>query len=149
PFLLICPTSVLGNWQKEIQRFTPTLSFMVHHGQTRAIDDEFIKQTENVNLILTTYSLVQRDYSFLSEVLWDGIVLDEAQHIKNSSTLQAKAIRSLAARHRIALTGTPMENRLEELWSIFEFLNPGFLGTQASFRRQFSQPIEKQGDKER
>ncbi|RKD26737.1 hypothetical protein BEP19_16175 [Ammoniphilus oxalaticus] len=149
PFLLICPTSVLGNWQKEIQRFIPDLSVMVHHGPTRAAGDVFREQATKVDIVLTTYSLAQRDHASFSLLLWDGIVLDEAQHIKNSSTLQSKAIRGFNARHRITLTGTPMENRLEELWSIFEFLNPGFLGSKTNFRRQFAQPIEKLGDKER
>lgn len=149
PFLLICPTSVLGNWQREIQRFMPALSVLVHHGPQRWTNEKFSEEALTFDLILTTYSLIQRDHAFLSPIKWDGVILDEAQHIKNPSSLQSKVIRKLRGGHRIALTGTPMENRLDELWSIFEFLNPGFLGSQAAFRRQFAIPIEKQQDKKR
>lgn len=149
PFLLICPTSVLGNWQREIQRFLPSLAVLVHHGPQRWTKEKFTEEALQYDLILTTYSLIQRDHAFLSPIRWEGVILDEAQHIKNPSSLQSKVIRKLKGGHRIALTGTPMENRLDELWSIFEFLNPGFLGSQTAFRRQFATPIEKQQDKKR
>ncbi len=149
PFLLICPTSVLGNWQREIQRFMPSLAVLVHHGPQRLTKEKFNQEALQYDLILTTYSLIQRDHTFLSPIRWDGVILDEAQHIKNPSSLQSKVIRKLKGAHRIALTGTPMENRLDELWSIFEFLNPGFLGSQTAFRRQFAIPIEKMQDKKR
>ena len=149
PFLLVCPTSVLGNWLKEVERFVPSLSVMIHHGTDRLKGAEFSLQVESCDLILTTYSLMQRDELELGSIHWDGIVLDEAQHIKNAYTKQSRIVRKLRAGHRIALTGTPVENRIDELWSIFEFLNPNFLGPYSSFRRGFILPIEKSGDQPR
>ncbi|HJV46754.1 MAG TPA: DEAD/DEAH box helicase [Bacillota bacterium] len=149
PFLLICPTSVLGNWEKEIERFVPDLKFYIHHGPNRLTVEEFTKQTGHVDIVMTTYSIIQRDFLMMQRVNWDGVVLDEAQHIKNAATIQAKVIRTIPCDHRIALTGTPIENRLEELWSIFEFLNGGYLGSLQTFRREFVQPIEKAQNSER
>ncbi|WP_134701423.1 DEAD/DEAH box helicase [Ammoniphilus sp. YIM 78166] len=149
PSLLICPTSVLGNWQREIQRFVPDLSVHIHHGPDRLSGEEFAKKIESVDLVITTYSLIQRDYADLTSLYWDGVILDEAQHIKNMASIQTRAIRQLSCHHRIALTGTPIENRLNELWSILDFLNRGFLGSQTVFRRQFGHPIEKGGNRTR
>jgi superfamily II DNA or RNA helicase len=149
PFLLVCPTSVLGNWLKEVERFFPSLSVMIHHGADRLKGEEFSLQVESCDLILTTYSLVQRDAEELGSIHWDGVALDEAQHIKNAYTKQSRIVRKLHADHRIALTGTPVENRIDELWSIFEFLNPNFLGPYSSFRRGFILPIERSGDQQR
>lgn len=149
PFLLVCPTSVLGNWQKEIQRFVPSLSVHIHHGPDRLTGEDLKREAKRHDLVITTYSLIQRDYEVLTEVFWDGVALDEAQHIKNMASIQTRAIRQLSCHHRIALTGTPIENRLNELWSILDFLNRGFLGTETIFRRQFVQPIEKGGNRQR
>jgi superfamily II DNA or RNA helicase len=149
PFLLLCPTSVLGNWQKEIERFVPNITVYTHHGSGRLEGESFVNQTKEVDMVLTTYSIIQRDFPDMEKIFWDGIVLDEAQYIKNSSTIQSKAIRRIPCHHRIALTGTPIENRLDELWSIFEFLNHGYLGSLQGFRREFVQPIEKTRDEER
>ncbi|MEW9668928.1 DEAD/DEAH box helicase [Ammoniphilus sp. 3BR4] len=149
PFLLICPTSVLGNWQKEIQRFVPDLSVFVHHGPDRLSGEKLRNQVAQYDLVITTYSLVQRDHEDLILLDWDGVALDEAQHIKNIGSIQSRAIRQLSGGHRIALTGTPIENRLNELWSILDFLNKGFLGPQPAFRREFVLPIEKDGNKKR
>ena len=149
PALLVCPTSVVGNWRHEIERFAPGLRFLVHHGSSRAAGAEFAAQAEAVDLVISSYALVHRDRDSLAAVQWDGLVLDEAQNIKNPSTLQARAVRSLPAGYRFALTGTPIENRLSELWSIVDFLNPGYLGSLNGFRQRFVTPIERWQDPER
>lgn len=149
PTLLICPTSVVGNWMREVERFAPSLKVFIHHGTDRATGKEFVEKAYCHDLVISTYNLVHRDLDVLSMVNWKGIVLDEAQNIKNSSTKQAQSIRKLKSEYRIALTGTPIENRLMELWSIMEFLNPGYLGSRESFRRRFVIPIEKYGDEKR
>ena len=146
PTLILCPTSVVGNWQKEASRFTPALPVMVHHGLTRIKDAAFQKQAAQHALVLTSYGLLHRDLELLKGVEWAGIVLDEAQNIKNPETKQARAARSLAADFRLALTGTPVENHVGDLWSLMEFLNPGFLGSQAEFKRRFFFPIQTQSD---
>jgi SNF2 family DNA or RNA helicase len=146
PTLLICPMSVVGNWQKEAARFTPELPVLVHHGQKRQKDAAFVKEASRHALVLSSYPLLYRDVDLFRKVAWGGIILDEAQNIKNPETKQAQAARSLQAGTRIALTGTPVENHVGDLWSVMEFLNPGFLGTQASFRRTFFLPIQTQQD---
>jgi SNF2 family DNA or RNA helicase len=146
PTLLICPTSVVINWQQESQRFTPGLRTLVHQGSERPRGQAFVAAAQEVDMVFTSYALARRDEEVLSQVKWLGIVLDEAQNIKNPDTKQSRVIRSLPAHYRMALTGTPVENRLLELWSIMQFLNPGFLGSRKKFRRQFTIPIEKQGD---
>ncbi|MGK7928479.1 MAG: SNF2-related protein, partial [Spirulina sp.] len=148
PILLVCPTSVLNNWQRELQKFSPTISQFIHHGDKRKKGKEFVKFVKNKHLILTSYSLVYRDIKTLEAVEWEGVVLDEAQNIKNSQSKQSQAVRTLDAGFRIALTGTPVENRLAELWSILDFLNPGFLGNKQFFQRRFAIPIEKYGDRD-
>ena len=148
PMLLICPTSVVGNWQKEAERFTPELPVMVHHGTSRAKGAAFKKEAEKHAIVISSYALLRRDVEILQEVSWSGVVLDEAQNIKNPEAKQAKAARSIAADCRIALTGTPVENNVGDLWSIMEFLNPGFLGTQADFKRSFFVPIQANQDEE-
>ncbi len=143
PVLLVCPTSVLGNWEKEIEKFTPDLSFVVHHGAERTRDsDDFLQEIQNRALVITTYSLIQRDFTLLQKVPWAGIILDEAQNIKNANTKQAQAARSLEADYRIALTGTPVENNVGDLWSLMEFINTGMLGNQTQFKRKFFNPIQ-------
>ncbi len=146
PVLLICPTSVVSNWRKEAERFAPTLRVLIHHGQERHGGERFQKEVARHHLVVSTYSLVHRDLERLSGVEWEGLVLDEAQNIKNPQAKQTRALRKLAAPRRIALTGTPVENRLSELWSIMEFLNPGYLGSEASFRRRYALPIERYRD---
>lgn len=148
PVLLVCPTSVINNWRKEAARFTPELSVMVHHGTSRKKEEEFKTEAMSHNIVISSYGLLQRDVKFLKGVPWAGVVLDEAQNIKNSETKQAKAARALEADYRIALTGTPVENNVGDLWSIMEFLNPGFLGSQAGFKRNFFIPIQAERDQE-
>ncbi len=149
PTLLVCPMSVVGNWQREATKFAPSLKVQIHHGVERLTDKEFIEEAKKVDLVITTYGLATRDQHLLSEVIWARIVLDEAQNIKNPDAKQTKAIRGLASQSKIALTGTPVENRLSELWSIMEFLNPGLLGSASSFSKQFSTPIERYRSKEK
>ncbi|MCX5873422.1 MAG: DEAD/DEAH box helicase, partial [Deltaproteobacteria bacterium] len=142
PVLLVCPTTVVNNWQKEAARFTPELPVLVHHGIGRNKEEAFKKQVRANAIVIMSYGLLHRDLKFLQEVDWAGLVLDEAQNIKNPETKQAKAARSLKADYRIALTGTPVENNVGDLWSIMEFLNPNFLGTQTEFKRRFFVPIQ-------
>jgi superfamily II DNA or RNA helicase len=146
PTLLICPMSVVGNWQREAERFAPSLSVLVHHGADRLTGREFVTAARRADLVITTYALATRDRKTLSGVKWERVALDEAQNIKTSDAKQTRAIRSLPARHRIALTGTPVENRLTELHSIMDFLNPGLLGPAATFKRCYATPIERWRD---
>jgi superfamily II DNA or RNA helicase len=146
PTLVICPTSVVGNWRHELARFAPELVVLVHHGAERAAGDELIEAAERYDVVLSTYSLLHRDEAFLTRVSWNGLVLDEAQNVKNASTRAAQAARAIQARWRVALTGTPVENRLADLWSIFQVINPGYLGSAEEFRREFALPIERASD---
>ncbi len=146
PILLVCPTSVLGNWEREVKKFAPTLKAMVHHGEKRPQGAAFTKEAKKYDLLITSYTLVQRDLKSLTTVPWQGVVLDEAQNIKNVESKQSQAVRQLETQFRIALTGTPVENRLSELWSILDFLNPGYLGPKNFFQRRFAIPIERYGD---
>jgi len=146
PVLLICPMSVVGNWQKEAARFTPELPVMAHHGVTRAKGAAFKNDAQKHAIVVSSYALLHRDFEILKDVPWAGVVLDEAQNIKNPETKQAKAARALQADYRITLTGTPVENNVGDLWSIIEFLNPGLLGTQAEFKRAFFIPIQANRD---
>ncbi len=157
PYLLICPTSVLGNWEREVKRFAPTLKVALHHGEKRAKGKTLKQQVLTRHLVITSYSLVHRDAADLKAIPWQGIVLDEAQNIKNPEAKQSVSVRSLVQSQgdqntplpfRIALTGTPVENRLTELWSIMEFLNPGYLGNKSFFQRRFMMPIERYGDRD-
>ncbi len=148
PILLVCPTSVLGNWEKEVKKFAPSISTVIHHGDKRQKSQDFSKTVQKKNLVITSYALVYRDLKTLEKIPWQGVVLDEAQNIKNPTAKQSQAVRALPADFRIALTGTPVENRLSELWSILDFLNPGFLGNRQFFQRRFAIPIEKYGDGE-
>ncbi len=148
PTLLICPMSLVGNWEREAARFTPDLRVHVHHGADRLAGPELADAASAADLVITTYGLVARDRYALSEIPWRRVVCDEAQNIKNAATRQAKAVRSLPAGSRIALTGTPVENRLAELWSIMEFTSPGLLGPAEKFRTRYSVPIERSGDAE-
>jgi SNF2 family DNA or RNA helicase len=148
PHLVVCPLSVVRNWRTEAERFTPKLDVRVHHGPTRrrAGDDELFSTDPERELVITTYGLLPRDLEHLGEFDWTTIVLDEAQMVKNPNTKAAKAVRALRADQKLALTGTPVENRLSELWSILDAVNPGVLGSQQSFRRRFGTPIERHHD---
>ena len=146
PSLVVCPTSVVGNWRREIVRFGPELQVMVHHGSERARGEAFVAAAQAHDVVISTYGLARRDVDDLRRVSWGDVILDEAQNIKNPRAKQTQAIRSLPAANRVALTGTPVENRLSELWSIMQFLNPGFLGSQTGFRQTFALPIERYQD---
>ncbi len=146
PVLLICPTSVVFNWDKEVERFAPTLKTLIHQGVGRLRGDAFANEARAVDMVLTSYAIARRDAETLQTVDWFGVVLDEAQNIKNAEAKQTQAIRRLPAQFRLALTGTPIENRLSELWSIMHFLNPGYLGPRQGFRQTFALPIERYGD---
>ena len=146
PTLIICPTSVLGNWQKELERFAPSIKVHTHYGASRLKDDDFkqlLSSANPPNIIVTTFGTVTQDEAFLQEVEWNVIGLDEAQNIKNMQTQQSRAIRKLRGEHHIALTGTPVENRLSELWAIFDFIHKGYLGSFNKFQEKFITPIER------
>jgi superfamily II DNA or RNA helicase len=148
PTLLVCPVSVVGNWRRELARFAPALKVMVHHGAGREGEEGFADQARQHDVVITTYALVARDAEILAGVQWNGLVADEAQNLKNPSTQHAKVLHELPGGYRIALTGTPVENHLGDLWSIFQFLNPGLLGGAEEFRRNYSLPIERYRDNE-
>ncbi|NEP19272.1 MAG: DEAD/DEAH box helicase, partial [Leptolyngbya sp. SIO4C1] len=143
PTLLIAPTSVIGNWYHELHQFAPHLRAAIHHGPQRAKTTADLEQAiQQHDVVITSFSLARRDSKLLYEFPWHRVVLDEAQNIKNPQAAQTKAIAQLTAQHKLALTGTPIENRLMDLWSIFNFLNPGYLGAQKQFRDQFESPIQ-------
>jgi len=146
PTLVVCPMSVVENWRREAERFAPDLAVHVHHGGDRLGAEDLAATAAGADLVITTYGLVARDIEALSTIDWGRLVLDEAQNIKNSAARQAQAVRRIRAPRRIALTGTPVENRLAELWSIMEVLNPGLLGSANAFRQRFAVPIERYGD---
>lgn len=149
PTLLVVPMSIVANWKREAERFSPSIRVLVHHGVERLTGDRFFNEAINRDLVITTYSLVHRDRAWISLVPWHRVVLDEAQNIKNPSAKQSQAVRDLEAPRRVVLTGTPLENRLAELWSIMDFCNPGLMGTLGDFRRHFAVPIERYHDKDR
>jgi superfamily II DNA or RNA helicase len=142
PALLVAPTSVVGNWEREIQRFAPSLTVTPHYGANRARSAGEFPNAPGA-LVITTYGLLRRDADLLKSVGWSVIALDEAQNIKNAASATARTARALTGSHRFALTGTPVENRLAELWSILEFANPGILGPLEKFRREYALPIER------
>jgi SNF2 family DNA or RNA helicase len=143
PTLLVCPMSIVGNWQRELARFAPALKVLVHHGGERLAGEEFKAAAQEQDVVISTYSLVHRDAETLRALEWARVALDEAQNIKNAAARQSQAVRKLKARHRIALTGTPVENRLSELWSIMDFLNPGYLGSASEFQNRYAIPVER------
>lgn len=147
--LIICPTSVLGNWQKELERFAPEMKVYLHYGSNRLKEDAFLEKAKDADIVLTSYGLSHIDLAEFESLIWSSIAIDEAQNIKNAQTKQSKAVRKLRGRHHIALTGTPMENRLSELWSIFDFTNHGYLGSLGQFQKKFVIPIEKDEKKEK
>jgi len=147
--LLIAPTSVLSNWQKEIEKFAPKLRVLVHHGSQRESDEKTFKAAvAKHDIVITSFTLARKDVKLFNSLNWQRLVLDEAQNIKNPKAAQTKAILKLNSEHRHALTGTPVENRLLDLWSIFNFLNPGYLGKQAQFNKSFEIPIQRDNNQE-
>jgi SNF2 family DNA or RNA helicase len=139
----------VGNWVRELERFAPELSVMVHHGPQRLQGEAFAREAARHDIVVTSYALAHRDAETLARCAWWRVALDEAQKIKNPSAASTQAIRAIPAPRRVALTGTPIENHLSELWSIMELLNPGLLGTAGEFRERFAVPIEKLADAER
>ncbi|BCB91575.1 hypothetical protein Psuf_088880 [Phytohabitans suffuscus] len=148
PTLLVCPMSLVGNWEREAAKFAPGLRVHVHHGADRARGADFAAAVRAADVVVTTYSVAARDAAALGDVPWHRVVVDEAQAIKNAATRQAAAVRALPARHRVAVTGTPVENRLADLWSIMDFANPGLLGAAAAFKKRYAEPVERHGDEE-
>jgi superfamily II DNA or RNA helicase len=146
PAMIVTLTSLVGNWQREIKKFAPTLRVLVYHGPDR---HERLDQIRSHDVVITTYPLVARDRDELAQVPLHVLVLDEAHAIKNWDAQASEAVRALQTRHRVCLSGTPIENHLGELWSLFDFLMPGFLGARDEFTTQFRAPIEEKGDKVR
>ena len=146
PTLVVCPLSVVGNWKHETRAFAPQLAVYVHHGTDRRSGDGLQDAVTAHDVVVTTYGVVRNDVDELREIQFHRVVLDEAQKIKNTGAKRTQAVRALSTRHRLALTGTPVENRLSELWSIMEFCNPGMLGSETAFRDAFARPIERRGD---
>jgi SNF2 family DNA or RNA helicase len=136
PTLVVCPASLLGNWEQELARFAPAVAVRRYHGEGRNLD------ALTAGFVLTTYGTMRVSHEPLSEVPWDLVVADEAQHVKNARSSTAKALRKIPARVRVALTGTPMENNLTEVWAILDWVIPGLLGSRQAFRRVWASPIE-------
>jgi SNF2 family DNA or RNA helicase len=149
PALIICPTSVLGNWQKELEKFAPSLKVHLHYGSNRKKDEAFQKEIKNADIVVTSYGLAHLDVEKLQEIKWSTICIDEAQNIKNADTKQSRSVRSLTGEHHIALTGTPMENRLSELWAIYDFINKGYLGSLHQFHKRYVIPIERDQEEQK
>ncbi len=143
PFLVVAPTSLLGNWAREVERFTPRLRVRIWHGSERHIQP---LTDETADIIVTSYALALRDHDLLCEHGFKMLVLDEAQTIKNPNAKITQTLKTMPIERRLCLTGTPMENHLGELWSLFDFLMPGLLGSQKRFSRHFRTPIEKHGE---
>ncbi|WP_188487831.1 DEAD/DEAH box helicase [Williamsia phyllosphaerae] len=146
PTLIICPMSVVGNWEREIARFAPHLQVLVHHGPGRSRRGPFTPAARAADVTITTFAIATRDTEALQSVSWRHVVVDEAQHIKNVNTAQSRAVRGIAARQRIALTGTPVENRLEDLRAVVDLVNPGLLGSPSVFKARFAESIERERD---
>ncbi|MDD3437310.1 MAG: DEAD/DEAH box helicase, partial [Candidatus Gastranaerophilales bacterium] len=136
PVLVVCPTTLMGNWMKELEMFSPNLKAVIYHGSERQLD---LKN----DIILTTYSIIRIDIEDLKKESWSMVIVDEAQNIKNPDTAQTLAVKSIKADIKIAMTGTPVENRLTELWSIFDFINRGYLGALREFQKSYAIPIER------
>ncbi|MCZ7681002.1 MAG: DEAD/DEAH box helicase [Sandaracinaceae bacterium] len=142
--LVIAPTSVVSNWQREIEKFAPPLNTVVWQGPDR---HELRPDLDDADVMITSYALLRRDEEFLNTLDLRYVVLDEAQHIKNPMSATARAAKALKSERRLALTGTPIENRLSEIWSIFDFVSPGLLGTLKTFEERYSRPVDR-GDQE-
>lgn len=146
PTLIVCPMSVVGNWQREATQFTPDLRVHIHHGGDRERGINFTTLVETVDIVVTSFSIMDRDHELLQQTQWSYLIVDEAQHVKNSRTKQARSLRTLTAKNRIALTGTPVENRLEDLRSLMDLVNPGLLGSPSTFKARYAIPIERERD---
>lgn len=140
PVLIVCPTTLIGNWSKELERFAPSLEVEIYHGFSRKL------AAKNIDVIITSYGILRGDRVKFKKRTFDLVVIDEAQNIKNPDTDQTRAVKDLQAQAYIAMTGTPVENRVLELWSIFDFINHGFLGNKQDFKTHFANPIEKYRD---
>ena len=148
PYLLVCPNSIVANWRKEAERFAPSLRLHVRQGAKRSRGEEFERRVAESDLVVCSFGITHRDFDLLDGVSWGGLIVDEAQNLKNPGAKQTRAVRRLTTPVRFALTGTPLENRLTDLWSIMEFLNPGFLGPERTFRRAFTAAVEGGQDPE-
>ena len=146
PTLVVCPMSVVKQWVHEIESFAPKLRVLSHHGVARLTGDALVEGVQAADVVVTSYDVATRDVETLERVEWDRLLLDEAQDVKNPATKRARAMRRLRARRRLAMTGTPIENRLGELWAIMDIVNPGLLGSRQSFDRMLARPIEVEGD---
>ncbi len=146
PSLIVTPTSLVFNWEREIRKFAPHLRVLCYTGPRR---HRLVPEFSKAEVIITSYPVLVRDLTPLTDREFHYVILDEAQAIKNERSLASTSVRALSARHRLALTGTPVENNLGELWSLFEFTHPGLLGRKGEFQKNFRDPIEKQGDEER
>ncbi|MGH3004263.1 MAG: DEAD/DEAH box helicase [Gaiellaceae bacterium] len=146
PTLVVCPMSVARQWVAELERFAPSLRVHLHHGSDRLADAALAAAARTSDVVVTSYDIVTRDVDALAAIAWDRLLLDEAQDVKNPQTKRARTLRRLPARRRLAMTGTPIENRLGELWALMDILNPGLLGSREWFGRTFAQPIERLGD---
>ena len=138
-----------GQLAKGIGTLSPDLSVHLHYGSNRLKAEDFTKKAEEVDVVLTSYGLTHLDSDEFEALTWSSVSIDEAQNIKNAETKQSRAVRKLKGRHHISLTGTPMENRLSELWSIFDFINHGYLGSLGQFQKRFVLPIERDNEKDR
>ena len=145
PHLIVCPTSLVFNWVAEAKKFTPELRVLALHGPDRHAKFEQIAAND---IVVTSYALIRRDAEKYRELEFDTVALDEAQHIKNRQTQNAQAVKAVRAKHRLVLTGTPLENSVLDLWSIFDFLMPGYLGTAKDFRERYELPIAKEKNME-
>jgi SNF2-related domain/SNF2 Helicase protein/Helicase conserved C-terminal domain len=148
PTLVVCPMSVVKQWAAEIERFAPGLRVLSHHGVARLKGDGLVEGALACDVVVTSYDIATRDIETLALVDWDRLLLDEAQDIKNPATKRARALRRVRARRRVAMTGTPIENRLGELWAIMDIVNPGLLGPRDWFDRTFARPIEESRDEQ-
>ncbi|MFH0702894.1 MAG: DEAD/DEAH box helicase [bacterium] len=142
PSLVICPTTLIGNWEKECRKFAPSLNLNIYHGTERQLD------LKNIDVLITSYGIFRRDLKKFSSKDWNFLIIDEAQNIKNAETAQTKAVKSLKTDNYIAMTGTPVENRLTELWNIFDFINKGYMGSLTQFKTELATPIEKYKDRD-
>ncbi|MCY4627220.1 MAG: DEAD/DEAH box helicase [Acidobacteria bacterium] len=148
PWLLVCPNSIVANWRKEAERFAPSLRLHIRQGAGRSRGAELERALRENDLVVCSFGITHRDFDQLREVEWGGLIVDEAQNLKNPGAKQTRAVRRLRTPIRFALTGTPLENRLTDLWSIMEILNPGFLGPERTFRRTFTAAVEGAQDPE-
>ncbi|MBM3677025.1 MAG: DEAD/DEAH box helicase, partial [Actinobacteria bacterium] len=146
PTLVVCPMSVARQWVRELERFAPSLDVHLHHGAQRLRGDAFLDVARDADVVVTSYDVATRNAELMAEIEWDRLLLDEAQDVKNALTKRARALRSLRARRRVAMTGTPVENNLGDLWALMDVVNPGLLGSRERFERSFGRPIEQAGD---